>query len=150
MHVLDWNSSLSNIARLAAELAGLALTGREVQVVFQKPMSGARGMVFRKGEKAVIFIDRNLQEEQVFRTLLHELSHVSRHFHLVETYKGKPSGSLSDVPVERLMPEVHEVEAESLSFRWYETAVKLSPEGNFILWCLALTKEYLGGKKWKT
>ena len=128
---------------VVAALAGLVLTGREVEVRFKEPpLDNVRGLAFRDGSKGVVFISPYLDDSQTLRTLLHEISHIRQDFDVLQDVSKaeKLAGLyLSEV---KIIPSHREQMSKALAGKWISKAEELKPGGSWMEKLSALTVYY--------
>lgn len=137
------------LRQLTACLAGLVLTGREVSFRFEvPPLDNTRGLAFRDGfSKAVIYVDPDLDDQQTFRTICHEIAHVKHDFDVMMDVKN--AGELlgrynSEV---NILPSHRENMCKAQEGKWIYLAEELKPGGSCIEKLSALAKYYSKGRK---
>lgn len=147
---MDNNPFYEDVRNVAARVAARSISGRWCDVHFRDPpLKGCRGLAMRDGDRAVVFVDPDLEGDDMLATLLHELSHVRLHFSLMTDVNGKKARMIRAchvANVEDILPAEQEMEARDISNLWGELADVLAPDGNWLQKLNALSG-YLAKRK---
>jgi len=131
------------LRKITSELFALRVTGRPVEFRFEKPsMIGVRGLAFRSGEGAVIYVNPSPDETQVLKTALHEIGHVATHHGEMMDISDEWQLAGKTIPEVNTVPEKLERTVESRGDEWYRRSVELEPFGDYVQRMNALIRDY--------